>query len=85
MKSVRLRGGLKWGEVGKGFEEILRRRLDTLSKKKVAKDSVSDDLGVLEGSAVVWLQCSKELMLFQRRQGLEIEDWMSFALKFIFA
>ena len=37
--------------VGECFEEILRRRLDTLSaQKKVTKDSASNDLGVADGS-----------------------------------
>ena len=46
-------------------------------------DSVSDDLGVVDGSVV--LQWSKELILFQSRCGLEIGDWMSLALKFLSA
>ena len=72
------------GGVGEEFEEILRWRLDTLSKK-VAKDSTSDDLCVVDGSVVVRLRWSEELMLFQSRLGLGIEDWMSLALNFLFA
>ena len=62
-----------------GFEEILRLRLDTLSKIKEARNEANDDLGV-----VVLLLWSKELILFQSRRGLEIEDLMILALKFFF-
>ena len=43
----------KWFEVCEGFEEILRWRLDTLSKKQIAKDLASNDLGIVDGSVVM--------------------------------
>ena len=60
-KTVELREGSKWVGVGGGFEENLKRRLDTLSAKKVAKDSASDDLRVVNGNVLVRLRWSKEL------------------------
>ena len=50
--------------------ETLRRRLETLSEKNVAKDSAKRWLGIVDGSEVVYLRCSKEFMFFQQRRGL---------------
>ena len=60
--------------MGEGLDESLRRRVETLSEKNVAKDSARDGLGVEDGSEVVCLRCSKEFMFFQRRRGLGIDD-----------
>ena len=46
--------------MGEGLDESLRRRVDTLSEKNEAKDSVRDSLGVEDGSEVVCLRCIKE-------------------------
>ena len=66
--------------MGEGLDESLRPRVETLSEKNEAKDSARDGLGVEDGSEVVCLRCSKELMFFQRRHGLRIDDGMSCAL-----
>ena len=39
---------------------------------------------VTTGNVVVRLCWSKEFLLFQSRRELEIADWMSLALKFLF-
>ena len=60
--------------MGEGSDESVRRRVETLSDKKEEKDSVRNGLGVEDGSEVVCLRCSKELMFFQRRRGFGIDD-----------
>ena len=40
--------------------------------------------GIVDGSEVVCLQCSKEFLFsFHKRRRLEIDDWMSSALNCI--
>ena len=56
--------------MGEGLDESLRRRMDNLLEKNEANDSTRDGLGVVDGSEVVCLRCSKEFMFFQRRRGL---------------
>ena len=45
--------------MGEEFEEILKRRPDIMSEKQVAKDSASDDLGVVDGSVLVRFRWSR--------------------------
>ena len=52
------------GGIGEWIDESLRRRLKTLSDKNIAKDSASDDSGIIDGSEVVCLRCSNEFMFF---------------------
>ena len=52
--------------MSEALDEILRRRVETLSEKNEAKDSSRDGLGVEDGSEVVCLRCSKEYIFFSR-------------------
>ena len=63
-----------WNDVAEGLDVSLRRRVDTLSEKNEAKDSVRDGLDVEDGNEVECLRCSKKFTLFQRRRGLGIDD-----------
>ena len=67
--------GLGWNEMAvvKGsLDESLIRRLETLSEKNGAKNSARDGFGIIDGSKVVYLRCSKEIMLFQGFAGWEL-------------
>ena len=48
--------------MGEGSDEVLRRRVETLSEKNEAKDSARDGLGFEDGSEVVCLRCRKEFV-----------------------
>ena len=56
-----------------------------LSEKNETKDSAGDGLGIVDGSEVLYVRCSKESMFSQRRRMLEIDDWMSSALNCLLA
>ena len=45
---------MDWGGIGEGLDEILRRKLETLSEKNEAKDSATDGLGIVLWMAVWW-------------------------------
>ena len=64
-KKTEIASGSEWDGVGAGFEEILRWRLDTLSEKKEVEDLASNYLGIADGSVIVQLLWSKELILVQ--------------------
>ena len=68
---MEMRGGSEWGVVGEdtALNEIWRR-LDALSEKKDEKNSASDDLGIADGSAAVWLWWNREFILFRCKLGL---------------
>ena len=53
--------------MGEWLDASLRRRVNTLSEKNEAKDSARDGVGVEDGSEVVCLRCSKELMFFPEK------------------
>ena len=59
-------GGLEWGD---GLDESFRRRLETFSKKNEAKDSARDGLGIVDGSEVVYLWCSREFVFSRGDEG----------------
>ena len=56
-----------------------------MSEKNEAKDSARDGLGIVDGSEVVCLRCSKKFLFFQRRREVRIDDWMCEVLNCLLA